>query len=147
MPSSSRTAGGASRQLVPAARPAYAGSVTGSFAEHRASGVPTGRAADPVSPISRGAQALGLIAVTLLGLSLVARAVAVGVGRGGDMFEFTVAFGFTILAAYLVLERRYPIRALGFVPFGVALALLLYRQQPAERRPAARAGPPERPTP
>jgi ABC-type transport system involved in cytochrome c biogenesis permease subunit len=42
------------------------------------------------------------------------------------MFEFTVAFGFTILAGYLLLERRYPIRSIGFVPFGVALALLLY---------------------
>ncbi len=123
-------------QLVPTARPAYAGIVTGSFAEHRTSGVPTGPAADPVSPISRGAQALGLIAVTLLGLSLVARAVAVGRGPWGNMFEFTVAFGFTILAAYLVLERRYPIRALGFVPFGVALALLLYASSlPSDVRP------------
>jgi cytochrome c-type biogenesis protein CcsB len=42
------------------------------------------------------------------------------------MFEFTVAFGFTIVAGYLVLERRYPIRTLGFIPFGVALTLLLY---------------------
>ncbi len=123
-------------QLVPSRRPAYAGVVTGSFAEHVATGTPSGAAADPVSPISRGARALGLIAVTLLGLSLVARAVAVGRGPWGNMFEFTVAFGFTILAAYLVLERRYPIRALGFVPFGVALALLLYASSlPSEVKP------------
>ena len=52
------------------------------------------------------------------------------------MFEFTVAFGFTILAGYQVLERRYPIRSLGFIPFGVALALLLYASSlPSDIKP------------
>ena len=35
--------------------------------------------------------------MVVLGLALVARAVAVGRGPWGNMFEFTVAFGFTIL--------------------------------------------------
>ena len=74
--------------------------------------------------------------MVLLGLSLVARAIAVGRGPWGNMFEFTVAFGFTILTGYLVLERRYPIRSLGFIPFGVALALLLYASSlPSDIRP------------
>ena len=42
------------------------------------------------------------------------------------MEEFTVAFTFTILVGYLVLGRRYPIQAIGFIPTGVALALFLY---------------------
>jgi cytochrome c-type biogenesis protein CcsB len=42
------------------------------------------------------------------------------------MEEFTVAFTFTILVGYLVLNRRYPIRSIGFIPTGVALALFLY---------------------
>jgi cytochrome c-type biogenesis protein CcsB len=42
------------------------------------------------------------------------------------MFEFTVAFAFTITAGYLFLERRYPIRAIGFLPVGVALMLFAY---------------------
>ena len=42
------------------------------------------------------------------------------------MFEFTVAFATAMLGGYLILGRRYPIRSIGFIPVGVALALLLY---------------------
>ena len=121
-----------------APEPAFAGVVSGSFAERAVSG--GGRIgspdAQPASPLSRGAHVLGLIAVALLGLALVARAISVGRGPWGNMFEFTVAFGFTILAGYLILERRYPIRSIGFIPFGVALALLLYASSlPSEIKP------------
>ncbi|MEA2536096.1 MAG: hypothetical protein QOF11_330 [Chloroflexota bacterium] len=111
--------------LVGAAQPAFAGVVTGSFVEASASG-PRSPGFEPASPVSRSASVLGLVAAVLLGLSLATRAIAVGRGPWGNMFEFTVAFGFTIVAGYLVLERRYPIRSLGFIPFGVALTLLLY---------------------
>ena len=122
-------------RLVSAAQPAYAGVVTGSFVEANASG-PTRAGVEPGSPVSRSASILGLLAVGLLGLCLVARAIAVGRGPWGNMFEFTVAFGFTILIGYLVLERRYPIRSLGFIPFGVALTLLLYASSlPSEIKP------------
>ena len=122
-------------RLVSVAQPAYAGVVTGSFVETSAYGS-TGSSVEPASPVSRGASVLGLLAVVLLGLSLVARAVAVGRGPWGNMFEFTVAFGFTIVTGYLVLERRYPIRSLGFIPFGVALTLLLYGSSlPSEVKP------------
>jgi cytochrome c-type biogenesis protein CcsB len=124
--------------LSVAPQPAFAGVVSGSFAERTASGSTTVGAADaqPASPLSRGAHLVGLVAVALLGLSLVARAVAVGRGPWGNMFEFTVAFGFTILAGYLLLERRYPIRSLGFIPFAVALALLLYASSlPSDVKP------------
>jgi cytochrome c-type biogenesis protein CcsB len=112
-------------RIVSAAQPAYAGVVTGSFVEASANG-PNGTSVETASPVSRSASVLGLLAVVLLGLSLAGRAVVVGRGPWGNMFEFTVAFGFTIVAGYLVLERRYPIRTLGFIPFGVALTLLLY---------------------
>jgi cytochrome c-type biogenesis protein CcsB len=122
-------------RLVGAAQPAYAGVVTGSFVEASANG-PAGSLVEPASPVSRSAAVLGLLAVVLLGLSLAARAVAVGRGPWGNMFEFTVAFGFTIVTGYLVLERRYPIRSLGFIPFGVALTLLLYGSSlPSEVKP------------
>jgi cytochrome c-type biogenesis protein CcsB len=125
-------------RVVVAPEPAFAGVVSGSFAERAASGSSTVGLAglQPASPLSRTAHVLGLIAVVLLGLSLVARAIAVGRGPWGNMFEFTVAFGFTILAGYLVLERRYPIRSIGFLPFGVALAMLLYASSlPSEIKP------------
>jgi cytochrome c-type biogenesis protein CcsB len=70
--------------------------------------------------------ASGWIATVLLGLSMLVRAVIVGRGPWGSMFEFSVAFAFMILAAYLLLERRYPIRSLGFVATGVSLFLAAY---------------------
>ncbi len=112
-------------RLVTARQPAYAGVVTGSFAERTAAGRERG-GAEPASPVSRSANVLGLLAVALLGTSLLVRGIAVGRGPWGNMFEFTEAFGFTILAGYLLLERRYPIRAIGSIPFAVALALLLF---------------------
>jgi cytochrome c-type biogenesis protein CcsB len=122
-------------RLVSATQPAYAGVVTGSFVESTGRGR-VGSAVEHASPASRGASLLGVLAVVLLGLSLAARAVAVGRGPWGNMFEFTVAFGFTILAGYLVLGRRYPIASLGFIPFGVALTLLLYASSlPSEVKP------------
>ncbi|HXR26519.1 MAG TPA: cytochrome c biogenesis protein CcsA [Candidatus Baltobacteraceae bacterium] len=62
----------------------------------------------------------------LLALSLITRAIIVGRGPWGSMFEFSVAFAFGITSGYLYLQRRYPIRALGFIPTGVASFLLLY---------------------
>jgi len=125
-------------RVIVAPEPAFAGVVSGSFAERAASGSTSfgSGSVEPASPLSRSAEVLGWIAVVVLGLSLVARAIAVGRGPWGNMFEFTVAFGFTILAGYQLLERRYPIRSLGFIPFGVALALLLYASSlPSDIKP------------
>jgi cytochrome c-type biogenesis protein CcsB len=62
----------------------------------------------------------------LLALSLITRAILVGRGPWGSMFEFAVAFAFGITSGYLYLQRRYPLRSLGFIPTGVASFLLLY---------------------
>ena len=52
------------------------------------------------------------------------------------MFEFSVAFATSILGGYLFLQRRYPIRSIGFIPTGVALAMLLYASSlPSEIEP------------
>ena len=108
-------------------QPAYAGAVTGSFVtsqiEASLRGLTT--AASP-SPLSRAAFGLSLAAWLALGASLLLRAVIVGRGPWGNMFEFSVAFAFSMIGGYLFLQRRYPIRSIGFVPLGVALALLLY---------------------
>jgi cytochrome c-type biogenesis protein CcsB len=112
---------------VGARQPAYAGVVTGSFVTAQTAantGGPT-LAASP-SPLTRAASALTWIAVAALGASLLLRGIAVGRGPWGNMFEFTVAFSFSMLAGYQILARRYAIRSIGFIPTGVALALLLY---------------------
>jgi cytochrome c-type biogenesis protein CcsB len=113
--------------LGAAQRPAYAGVVTGSFvtsATRAASGGPT-LAASP-SPLSSAASWLTVATVATLGASMLLRGIVVGRGPWGNMFEFTVAFSTSMIAGYALLARRYPIRAIGFLPLGVALALLLY---------------------
>ena len=49
------------------------------------------------------------------------RAIVVGRGPWGNMFEFSVAFAFSMIGGYLFLQRRYAIRSIGFIPTGVAL--------------------------
>ncbi|MGH2408008.1 MAG: c-type cytochrome biogenesis protein CcsB [Candidatus Limnocylindrales bacterium] len=66
------------------------------------------------------------LAAVLVGASMLIRAIIVGRGPWGNMYEFCVAFAFGIIAGYLFLGRRYPIRALGFLPLGVALFLVGY---------------------
>ncbi len=110
-----------------ARQPAFAGVVTGSFVTSRVEAAASGPtlAASP-SPLSRTATALTLLAVAALGASLLLRGIVVGRGPWGNMFEFTVAFSFSMLAGYAVLARRYAVGTIGFIPAGVALALLLY---------------------
>jgi cytochrome c-type biogenesis protein CcsB len=62
----------------------------------------------------------------LLVASLGVRAVIVGRGPWGNMHEFSIAFAMGILGGYLLLERRYPLRSLAFLPVGVALFLVGY---------------------
>ena len=118
-------------------QPAYAGVVTGSFvteSTRAATGGPT-LAASP-SPLSRAATALTVLAAVFLGTSLLLRGIVVVRGPWGNMYEFTVAFSFSMIAGYLMLARRYAIRSIGFIPLGVALALLLYASYlPSEIEP------------
>ena len=110
---------------APGRQPALAGVVTGSFAEERTR--PT-RRAPTLRRRPRWPAAVGLTSSAFLALvgSLLLRGLVVGRGPWGNMFEFTVAFWFSILGGYLFLQRRYPIRSIGFIPTGIALALLLY---------------------
>jgi cytochrome c-type biogenesis protein CcsB len=115
--------------LVPgqAQQPVWAGVVTGSFAQSRTASV--GAVPDfagSSTPLGRAAIWLTTAGFAVLLASIGLRAIVVGRGPWGNMFEFSVAFATAMLGAYLVLQRRYPIRSIGFIPVGVALALLLY---------------------
>lgn len=116
---------------APGRQPAWAGAVTGSFASGRAAaGGSAGAAgrdlAGSPTPLGRAAIGLTLAGFALLLGSLALRGLVVGRGPWGNMFEFSVAFATSICGGYLLLQRRYPIRSIGFIPVGVALALLLY---------------------
>src|SRR3954471_1894647 len=112
--------------FVPAAgvQPAFAtGGVTGSFVTSRApSAAPTGLAASP-TPLSRAALGVTVAAFGLLLASMLFRAINGGRGPQGNLYEFSVACLSSILAGYLLLQRRFPIRQIGFIPTGVALAM------------------------
>jgi len=112
------------------AQPAWAGAVTGSFASARSAAL---RPDAPDAPLGIAPTPLGRAAAVIAGIGfasllayLIVRGLAVGRGPWGNMFEFSVAFATSIVGGYLYLQRRYPIRAIGFIPTGVALALLLY---------------------
>ena len=129
------------RRLLPvlatAPQPAYAGVVTGSFvtAQERASANGLDSSASS-SPLSRAALGLSFVGWLALGAAMLLRAYVVGRGPWGNMFEFSVAFSFSMIGGYLFLQRRYPIRTIGFLPLGVALAILLYASSlPSDIKP------------
>ena len=114
--------------LAPRApQPAWAGVASGSFIQARA-------AADAATPrtfasgtaLSSASTWLGIGAFALLASSMLLRAVLVGRGPWGNLFEFSVAFATSIIGGYLVLSRRYPIKSIGWAPLGVALGIALY---------------------
>ncbi len=112
--------------LAPRTSPAFAGAVGGSFAAEVAATPADDTGAGPRSAAGPFAIGLAWAAGISLALALVLRGIVVGRGPWGNMFEFTVAFAFGISAGYLLLERRYPIRSIGFIPLGVALGLVLF---------------------
>jgi ABC-type transport system involved in cytochrome c biogenesis permease subunit len=97
-----------------------------------AAGVPmsTGRVGFVTGPrtasIGHYATLLGWLGFALLGASLVFRTIATGHGPFSNMYEFSIAFAFGILGAYLYFERKYHQRILGLLALPVALALLAY---------------------
>ena len=113
-----------------AAQPAWAGAVSGSFAEARLAQTSGNPGDAPLglapTPLGRAAAAITVLGFGCLLAYLVARGITVGRGPWGNMFEFSVAFATSITGGYLYLQRRYPIRAIGFIPTGLTLALLLY---------------------
>jgi cytochrome c-type biogenesis protein CcsB len=121
--------------LATGPRPAWAGVVSGSFATNAGSPPRNAVSAAP-TPLGRAAIGLTALAFAALAGSLVLRGLIVGRGPWGNMFEFTVAFATSITGGYLGLQRRFPIRSVGFIVTGIALALLLYAATlPSEIKP------------
>lgn len=113
---------------APSRGPALAAAgVTGSFVSSRAArDAEASPLASSPSGLTRAASVSATVAFALLLASLVLRAVAVGRGPYGNLYEFSVAFGAAILGGYLMLASRYAVRQIGFIPVGVALGVLLY---------------------
>jgi cytochrome c-type biogenesis protein CcsB len=123
--------------IIVAPQPAYAGVVSGSFVteQNRAAAAGPSTSASP-TPLSRAALWITVAAWLTLGISMLIRAYIVGRGPWGNMFEFSVAFSFSMIGGYLFLQRRYGIRSIGFIPTGVALTMLLYASSlPSDIKP------------
>jgi ABC-type transport system involved in cytochrome c biogenesis permease subunit len=78
------------------------------------------------SSVGDAGAALTYVGTAALGLSLIARALVVGRGPWGNLYEFSIAFAFGICAATLYFDRGGRLRALGTIAIGVALGLLAY---------------------
>jgi cytochrome c-type biogenesis protein CcsB len=66
------------------------------------------------------------LSLAFLTASLVFRTIHTGHGPFANMYEFSVAFAWGILGAYLIFDRRYRLRTLGLVILPIALLLLVY---------------------
>ena len=126
-------AGAVARRAV---TPAYAGVAGGSFVERTGDpGRGLDESAGPTT-LSGVARALTIVAFALLVAALVSRGLAVGRGPWGNLYEFSMAFATAIIGGYLLLDRRYPIGSIGWIPLGVAAALALYAASlPSDIRP------------
>ena len=113
----------AEARLVLRQMPAFAGIASGSFVDRQVAGPGDAELSTAARPFAVG---FTWTAIALIGLSMGLRAAIVGRGPWGNLFEFSVAFAFTITLGYALLARRYPIRSIGFVALAVALGLLLY---------------------
>ena len=72
------------------------------------------------------AQAFGWVSFVVVGIGLIVRAILVGRGPWGNLYEFSVAFAFGVMLGYLYLSRRFPLKAIAFLPIGIATFLLIY---------------------
>jgi ABC-type transport system involved in cytochrome c biogenesis permease subunit len=89
----------------------------------------------PNASVGRYATIMMVNGLVFLTLSLIFRAVATGHGPFASQYEFSVAFGWGIVAAYLYFEVRYHLRALSIVIMPIALALLWYASTIPETQP------------
>ena len=133
--------------LAPASRPAFAtGGVTGSFVTSRRGRVAPPRRSSPRPPPrcrARRPRHAGRLRGCSLA-SMVLRGIVVGRGPYGNLYEFSVAFGASILGGYLWLATPLPDPPDRVHPGGRGARDAALRVVAAVRDRAARPGPPER---
>lgn len=85
----------------------------------------TGTAFGPTA-VGKYATMMAANGLAFLTLSLLFRAIVTGYGPFSNMYEFSVAFTWGIVAAYLYIETRYKARILGTFVIPLALAMMAY---------------------
>ena len=66
------------------------------------------------------------LALVFLTACLVFRTIAVGHGPFSNQYEFSVAFGWGMIAAYVYFEHRYHVRTIALLILPITAAILLY---------------------
>jgi cytochrome c-type biogenesis protein CcsB len=83
-----------------------------------------------VAPAPRSLAAYGTyftwLALVFLTASLVFRAIYTGHGPFANQYEFAVAFGWGMMAAYVYFEHQYHVRTIGLLILPITAALLIY---------------------
>jgi cytochrome c-type biogenesis protein CcsB len=69
---------------------------------------------------------LAWLTFAFLTASLIFRTIATGHGPFANMYEFSVAFAWGILVAFLYFERKYQQKVLGIIALSISMAMLLY---------------------
>ena len=92
-----------------------------------------GAAGGSVTTVTRGPSSLATygtliawLALAFITASLTFRTIVVGHGPFANMYEFSIAFAWGVLAMYLYFEHRYHQRVLGLIALPIALAMLIY---------------------
>ncbi len=76
--------------------------------------------------LGRYATMLGWLATMALAAGLSFRAIATGHGPFANMYEFSLAFAFGVLVAYMWFEHKYHQRILALIALPVALGMMAY---------------------
>jgi cytochrome c-type biogenesis protein CcsB len=76
--------------------------------------------------IGKYASMLAWLATGALAASLIFRTIATGYGPFTNMYEFSIAFAFGVMGAYVWVERQYHQRILALIALPVALGLMWY---------------------
>lgn len=82
--------------------------------------------ASHVAAIATWATHFARLAAVFLAVCMVTRAIGTGHGPFTNQYEFSVSFGFGIVAAYVFFEWRYRIRTIALLVLPVAAGMLLY---------------------
>ena len=90
------------------------------------SGVEIGQEPGTSRGVAWYATAFAVVALILLSVSLVGRAIVTGHGPFTNQHEFAVSFSWGILLAYLYFEHKYKVRSLSLVVLPVVLAMMIY---------------------
>ena len=111
---------------------AHVGGTSGAGADYDAgrgaedSGAPTGAAAAPPRTLALYGTYLTRLALVFLTSCLVLRTIAVGHGPFTNQYEFSVAFAWGMVAAYVYFEHRYHVRTIALLILPIAAGMLLY---------------------